>query len=403
MYYQLKKRFSNSGIILMIMVIAFSCKPESNPLETANFLIDSIQSQTIADSRVEVFAIKASYLGDEILLKGQTTNAEAVTELENHLKLQRIVFTDSIVRLPDPALGGKIWGLVTLSVANLRYTAAHSAEMATQALMGTPVRILREDKGWYLVQTPDHYIAWTESAGIVRITEADLNQWKLDGRIIYLADYGSVINSATPDAMPVSDIVMGGILSTEKSSTSGGQYIAVRLPDGRKGFIKNKECQDFKTWCQAVQPDPANLLKVAYGFLGRPYLWGGTSVKAFDCSGFTKSLYLMGGLILARDASQQVLQGTEISDGAIWRELKSGDLLFFGRKATPEQTEKVTHVGMYAGDSEFIHCSGMVRVNSLDSTRTNFKPYYLTNLLHVKRIVGSPAVPISLKLHPWYN
>jgi len=403
MYYQLKKQISKLLILAIIAGIAFSCKPKQNDLELTRFLIDSIQSQFIPDSRVEAFALKATNLSDRILLTGKTTNLEALAKLEYHLKLQNIVFADSIVRLPDTTLLGKTWGLITLSVANLRYTPAHSAEMATQALMGTPVRVLQEQNGWFLVQTPDNYIAWTEAAGIVTMLPDDMDQWKASDRVIYLADIGEIYSAPDQNALPVSDIVMGGILRIDQENNKVGSYVPVSLPDGRQGFVNKAESEDFRSWSQAVLPDTQAFIKVAFKMMGRPYLWGGTSVKAFDCSGFTKSIYLSGGLILSRDASQQVKQGTEVDGKSTWQNLKSGDLLFFGRIATGELSEKVSHVGMYIGGSEFIHCSGMVRVNSLDSTRTNFKPYYLTNLLHVKRIIGGETAPSSFYTHPWYQ
>ncbi|MFA5816959.1 MAG: C40 family peptidase [Bacteroidales bacterium] len=399
----MQKRISNPWILLIILGIVVSCKPARNDLELSKFLIDSIQSQVIPDSRVEVFSIKASYSDNGILLKGKTTNSEALAKLEAQLKLQQVDYIDSIIRLPDPALGEKTWGLVTLSVANLRYTQAHSAEMATQALMGTPVKVLQEENGWFLVQTPDQYIAWTESAGIVQLTQSEMERWKSSERLIYLADNGLIVNAPDKSALPVSDVVMGGILVIENNGKGRGSYVPVELPDGRKGFISSADCRNFKEWSEQVLPDSTALVNSAFNLLGRPYLWGGTSIKAFDCSGFTKSIYLTGGRILSRDASQQVKQGSEVPRKAIWKELKSGDLLFFGRKASEELPEKVAHVGMYIGGSEFIHCSGLVRVNSLDSTRTNFKPYYHTNLLHVKRIIGTQSLPVSFKSHTWYN
>ncbi|MFA6125714.1 MAG: C40 family peptidase [Bacteroidales bacterium] len=392
-----------TGIILLTAGLIISCKPEKNDLETAKFLIDSIQSQTIADSRIEVFSIKPAFYEDGIILRGKTTNQEAVAKLTAVLKQERIVYTDSIVRLPDPALGEKLWGLVTISVANIKYTAAHSAEMATQALMGTPVKILQEDNGWLLIQTPDRYIAWTESAGIARLTQSQIDQWKTSVRFIYLGDNGLILNAPEKNAIPVSDIVLGGILSINGKEAARGNYLPVALPDGRTGYIAGEDCQEFKTWSDQVSMDSIALVKSAFHLMGRPYLWGGTSIKGMDCSGFTRTIYLNGGLILSRDASQQVLQGMEVPTSDIWKGLKMGDLLFFGRRATTEVTEKVSHVGMYIGGSEFIHCSGMVKVNSLDSARTNFKPYYHTNLLHVKRIIGTSTLPDSFKALGWYN
>lgn len=406
MWYQLLKRISDSGILLLILGLAFSCQPARNDLELSKFLIDSIQSQTIADSRIEVFSIKASYSGNDILLKGKTTNTGAVAKLKAQLKLQEVAFIDSIIRLPDPALGEKTWGLVTLSVANIRTTPANSAEMATQALMGTPVKLLQEENGWLLVQTPDKYIAWTQSSGIARLTLTELEKWKSSDRIIFLADYGLIVKSPDKNALPLSDVVMGAILTVDPGMKNSGSFTPVVLPDGRQGFIGIADCKNFRLWSQQVSPDSSGLLESAVNLMGRPYLWGGTSTKGLDCSGYTKSIYMTGGLILSRDASQQVLQGTEVPKEAVWAGLKAGDLLFFGRVAEGDLPEKVTHVGMYAGGSDFIHCSvsaGMVAVYSLDSTRTGYKPYYRTNLLHIRRIVGSPDQPVSFKSHPWYN
>lgn len=58
--------------------------------------------------------------------------------------------------------------------------------------------------------------------------------------------------------------------------------------------------------------DPVNMNKIiqtAEGMMGTTYLWGGTSVKSADCSGFVKTAYFSAGIILSRDASQQALTG----------------------------------------------------------------------------------------------
>lgn len=405
MCYQLKKRILNPWIILILVGLAGSCKTARNDLELTKFLIDSIQSQAIPDSRTEVFSIKAFDSGQGILLTGKTTSQEALNRLTDQLKIQKVDYTDSIIRLPDAALGDKTWGLVTISVANLRYTPANSAELASQALLGTPVKVLQEEEGWYLVQTPDNYIAWTQVAGISRIPKAELDRWKGSERLIYVADNGLITDRPESGSRPVSDIVMGSIVESAGGEMVPKAFAGIILPDGRKGFVRRSDCRPFSEWCATVAPDTAAVVRTALNLMGRPYLWGGTSIKGLDCSGFTKTIYLTCGLILSRDASQQVLQGTEIPAESVWRKLLPGDLLFFGNKATAEKAERATHVGMYIGNSEFIQSSvsyASVSVNSLDSTRSGFKPYYRNNFLHVRRIIHAD-LPVSFRTHPWYN
>lgn len=383
--------------------LTWSCATIRHNAELTASLVDSIKTEYIPDSRVAIFSIEATGTPEGVVLKGKTTEPDVLTHLLERLEKEKIDYIDSVLRLPDAKLGDQTWALVTLSVANIRYKPAHSAEMATQALMGTPLQVLQEENGWYLVRTPDQYISWTESAGITTMTEQQHQEWKTGSRVIFTEDNGQVLSLPEAGSEPVSDIVMGGILSVLNGDEPSSPYIGVSLPDGRKGYLPANQVKVFTEWMNTKSTGSEHLTTLARRFMGRPYLWGGTSTKGFDCSGFTKTLYFMNGWVLARDASQQVYQGTEVGMKEVWNNLQPGDLLFFGRKATAEKPERATHVGMYEGDSFFIHCSGMVKINSLDSTRPDYKKYYTENLLHVKRILNSDNQPVRIADHPWYN
>ena len=98
-------------------------------------------------------------------------------------------------------------------------------------------------------------------------------------------------------------------------------------------------------------PDPISLnemIEEAKKFIGLPYRWGGNSSFGFDCSGFIQTLFFQMGVQLPRDASLQVK--AENVEKIPLQLLRKGDLVFFGRSK-----ERVTHVGIYVGDSQFIH------------------------------------------------
>ncbi len=131
--------------------------------------------------------------------------------------------------------------------------------------------------------------------------------------------------------------------------------------------------------------------------MGSPYLWGGASSKAMDCSGFVKLVYYTQGIILARDASQQARYGEPV-DFSNRNNLQPGDLLFFGSSA-----QQIKHMGIYLGNGNFIHSSGMVRINSIDPGDPKFVP--ARNTVAARRIINSLGTEgiVRVKDHPWYK
>ena len=130
----------------------------------------------------------------------------------NNLRNLDLNFKDEIRLLPEPALGDEIYGVVNLSVANIRSTPAHTSELATQALLGTPVKIYKKTPGFYLIQTPDNYIAWVDDDGITQMNKAQLNEWLNSEKVIYTKEYGFSYSQQNELSSRISDLTAGNIL-----------------------------------------------------------------------------------------------------------------------------------------------------------------------------------------------
>ena len=89
---------------------------------------------------------------------------------------------------------------------------------------------------------------------------------------------------------------------------------------------------------------------------------------------------------LPRDASQQVQCGETIDTNNGFKNLKQGDLLFFGKKASNDKKERITHVAIYLDNASFIHASGEVKIQSLDPSSEIFAPERLETFIRAKRI-----------------
>ena len=389
------KIVSSAAILIMII----GCRQES--VNNYKNEIDSIGIVWVPDLREGIFEAELIPDGPDLILKGETDAQEAKDAITGLLKQNGVDFIDSLQVLPDISVITEPWGLVNVSVCNIRLFSSYDSEMVTQALMGTPVKILKKEGGWYLIKTPDLYLGWVDSDAVETKSTGEYAEWKSSSRLFYTGKTGDIY--ADPSGLKViSDIVAGCIVEV---TGNGKELYEVKLPDNRKGVIPADKVIPFDQLSAETYLKADNLIATAESFMGSPYLWGGTSSKGFDCSGFTKTIYYLNGIILTRDASQQFQNGIRlrVRREALPDSLKQGDLLFFG--SSRRGRARPTHVGMYIGDTEFIHCSGMVRINSLDSTRANFSRSRRDTFIGVRRIIGAPyGKGIQPVLdHGWYK
>lgn len=335
----------------------------------------------------------------------------------------------------------KRMAVVELSAIYMRQEPDYESALETQELMGTVVEIVGEDRYWREIVSPQPYRAWATGMGLVEMTQEQLKEYTEAPKVMFTGLYGHVYTEPSYGASTVCDLVGGDILrldcparnlqntnnrqglarSEEDSAkdTKGHQYktgiklkgrwTKVMLPSGKTGYIPTENLKMHEEFISIAQGEGSadsitpqmteNIIGEAQRLMGSPYLWGGMTSKGTDCSGLVRICCLMSGVLLPRNASQQLKCGERIqleTDVRFWEEkhrilsdttgnsanahtkdfctemhrrtenLQRGDLIFFGSPAKePGQNPRVTHVGIYLGEGRFIHSSQVVRINSL--------------------------------------
>ena len=372
-------------LLFTLLFTIVGCNSERKMREVDAVIVEA-QRLFAPDRRTTVCDVQARIESGKLTLTGEMQSARLRNQFVQYVAEKTgLPIVDSLQVLPQPSLKGNTYGVVSVSVASIRSNPGHAKELATQALLGTPLRVLKKEGGWYYVQTPDDYLGWMDD-GFERMDQSSFEAWANREKLIVMTNYATTHRLPDRNSDIVGDVVAGCILGVLKDDKA---FYQVEYPDGRKAFLPKESAQPYRKWLARAQDTPATIVATAKRFFGVPYLWGGTSPKAMDCSGFTKTVYFLNGVLLPRDASQQAEVGNVVEVQHGFENLQAGDLLFFGSKATDKKKERVTHVGLYLGNMKFIHESEDVHINSLNRDDPDFSEFRFDMFLHARRIIGA--------------
>ncbi len=254
--------------------------------------------------------------------------------------------------------------ICNVSVAPVRHAPGQRSEQTTQMLLGETADLLETGvNGWLRVRNDlDGYVGWIARNQVVIPTKKELQSWRKSLKLTAKEFSLTLREEPSKNSDAAGELLQGTYLP--KIRVRSG-WTSVRRPDGRECWGPSA------SFVKPVRPTQSvtssEIVAFAKRFLGISYVWGGRSVKGFDCSGFTQTVFRNHGIELPRDASLQWRCGHHA--GKDLKELVEGDLLFFSARE-----HRITHVAIYLGvDGMLIHSSGYVRISSLDPTHELFE------------------------------
>jgi hypothetical protein len=151
--------------------------------------------------------------------------------------------------------------------------------------------------------------------------------------------------------------------------TQGEVVPTLKKPPARAG------CKPYKSRYSHIKAVESNAKRL----LGIKYVWGATGPYKYDCSGFTQKIYRDAGINIPRVSRDQAKVGEYIS----YNNLQKGDMVFFDTHK--KKTGKVTHVGIYLGQGNFIHASSAAK--KIVIFNFNKKKFYKNRFLWGRRVI----------------
>jgi len=261
---------------------------------------------------------------------------------------------------------------IAIGVADVRREPADTAELVTQALLGTAARARDRSGDWTRVELPD-YEGWVATAHLAKPALA-AGSWG----VVVTRLLAPLYATADDRRVPLDVAFLSTVLPLQ--GAPAGEHLAVALPGGRVGWIAAADALIRSLAAPFPRGKPADAVMVARRFLGVPYLWGGVTVRGIDCSGLVQLCLRMAGYRLPRDSSQQCQALPTVVDGPA----APGDLLFFGRGG------RITHVALALGGGRIIHAEGQdhhqVRIDSLDPAAPDYSARLVEIYLTTRRV-----------------
>lgn len=229
------------------------------------------------------------------------------------------------------------------STLRVRSQADTTGEILTQLSHGTTVEVLTSvENGWYQISV-DGTKGYVSGDYLV-VNEAEAASLPVEAEPVYIQVTTSVLNVRSgpgTDYDKVGSVRSGQIL---KATAENGWYKI------DSGYISAEYVKEVDASAASQSSKGQEIANYALQFVGYPYVYGGSSPKGFDCSGFTYYVYAQFGYSINRTASNQLSNGYAVEKS----QLQPGDLVMFRQNGS---TKAASHVGIYIGNNQYVHAS----------------------------------------------
>jgi len=220
-----------------------------------------------------------------------------------------------------------VYGIMLNGFSALRMQPKSSSEMISSLVFGEQYEVLSQEGDWLRIQNiSDAYQGWLSRSNHVSIRN-----------LIELDTFKSIGTIQKESSGEVIHIGPGCFVA----ATKGSFEIAGEA---------------FKWMAQAPR-ETNDIEEITTQLLGTPYLWGGRSIYAIDCSGFSQMIFRVLGMHIPRDSRPQSELSTE---RLTFEQLQKGDLAFFTNR-----NGKINHVGIMLSANLIVHASGTVHKDQI--------------------------------------
>lgn len=354
------------------LAIAAGPAAASRQSDAAAKAIEEVKSEHAIDPRTVIFEVKAEEGPREsVILTGITSEEDLFSALMTKLVQQGIRVDGRIEIAPNrEALKHQIWATVKVPRAQLLEYMDDGSPVAAEAVMGTPMQVLQAGPtGKLRVRLPDGRIAWAKPGDVHRQSDTTLLIWNRREKLVVTSTTARLWPSReaaqaakTSGAQPPADaprLPAGSRLIIDSKDADG---FSILTPDAKRGWVSAEDAEklyDFQVREEnARREDPVRFLNSVSGtaamLAGTPARAGGATSFEADGAGLAAAAFFLHDLILPQEADRQAYLGAPLSGGKGWRELKAGDLLFFGTPGAGKVKPRVKAEAVSLGKSSFL-------------------------------------------------